>query len=148
MLNQLEVNRLSRAKVWLIAGVSALLMSVMLVLSSADTASATPKNFCYGVTLGGKGGGGGLYYCNSLYSPAPTFGSGFITEVGGSGAQHSVCVLAWYNNGTTMCSAGPNQGVYNFTPSGANGDVAEIYNNAAGTNTAYGFADVCASPCP
>ncbi len=146
MLNQLEVNRLSRAKVWLIAGVSALLMSVMLVLSSASPASAAPQNFCYGVHLVGKGSIPSAH-CDSWYGPAPSFRAGYITEVGGSGIQHSVCVLAWISNGTTMCSAGPNQGVYNFTPSGAYEDIAEIYNNASGENTVYGFADVCANPC-
>jgi hypothetical protein len=144
-MTQLDIGPLNRLKAGAAAAAAALLLCIVLMLLSASSASATAKNFCYGFAASGRPGP--AYWCNSLYSAAPTFGEGYITEVGGSGAQHSVCVLAWYGNGSTMCSGGANQGVYNFSPSGGNIDVAEIYNNAPGSNTLYGFADVCASPC-
>lgn len=123
--------------------VGALLVGAVFLTAAAQPARAEYKQFCWGVTLPGKGTS--PWWCDSLHNGGAT---GYITEVGGSGENHSVCVLAWYNNGVTMCSGGPNQGVYNFTPNGEIVDVAEIQNNAPGTNRVYAFVDRCASPCP
>lgn len=124
-------------KAWLVAGVGVLAMSVMLLLSSASPAHAEYKQFCWGKHLPGKGSG--EYWCSGAQD--------YITEVSGSGEQHSVCVTMWIQRSTTMCSGGPLQGVYDFAPNGEAADHPQIENNAPGANTVYGSVDYCIGPC-
>ncbi|MGE5335963.1 MAG: FG-GAP repeat domain-containing protein [Nitrososphaerota archaeon] len=46
-----------------------------------------------------------------------------------------------------MCSGGPNEGVYNYSPEGKIQAPAEIDNHAWGENTVFGFVGDCSSPC-
>jgi hypothetical protein len=128
----------------LVAGLAALALSVALLLSTAGPAHAIYKPFCWNVTLTGTGFPAGecdMYYHDGGSVP-------YVTEVGGTGFQHSVCVYARFS-GVHQCSGGPGQGVYNFTPDGTvgPGNWGKIENNAAGSNTVQAFVDYCNNPC-
>jgi hypothetical protein len=122
----------------IIAAASALGVCTVLMFSSASPAAAYSTGyqaFCSGVVLG-----------NGASCYAYNYGlSGYPTEVAGSGQQHSVCVGAQSSDGINMCSGGPNQGVYNYSPSGIYFALPYIYNNAAGNNTVFASAFFCAS---
>lgn len=126
--------------VWLTAAVASLALLAAFFLSTATPAKAWTtglQTYCFGVTLpGGKG-----QACRSLWENKV----GYITEVHGSGANHSVCVLAW-GEGIKMCSGGPLQGVYNASPAAVNPTYGEILNNAAGANKVYSSAVFCVNP--
>jgi hypothetical protein len=114
-----------------------LVVSIAL-LASTGSASAAYKQFCWGVTLPGPGN-----VCDSLYHDGI---AGLVTEVDGSSPDHSVCVLAWWGQGIEMCSAGPNQGVYNTTPPGVYNSVGQIRPNANASTRVYGAVILCATP--
>ncbi len=116
--------------------------ALVLLLSMTSSASAGYQQFCWGKKF--PGGTGNANVCDSLYNDGL---AGYINEVGGSGKQHSVCVLAWWGEGAEMCSGGANQGVYNPNPRGEIMSVGQIRNNAAGENTVYGFMVTCATNC-
>jgi hypothetical protein len=134
----------SQLKLSLTAAVGGVLVMAALLAAVAQPARAEYRQFCWGVQLAAKNTQN--YTCDSWNTE---LFAGYITEVGGSGANHSVCVKVWGDNANMMCSGGPNQGVYNFTPNGDFLHIAEIVNNATGgPNRVYGFVDKCASPCP
>jgi hypothetical protein len=120
-----------------VAAVSALLLGVMLLFTVTSSAKAGERNFCYGVTLPPKNQNG---QCNTAGSWGE-YWYAYIDAVYGSGDQHSVCVgLTPKGAGTSMCSTGPSQGVYNNTMNGALG-FPFVENNATGSSTkAYGKA--------
>jgi hypothetical protein len=121
-----------------VLGVTLLLM-VLAVLPTHSAHAVAYRQFCWGVTVGGHGDCSS-YNHDGIYA--------YMTEIDGSGYNHSVCVGAALE-GVIMCSGGPNQGVYNTTPTGANGEIARIYNNAAGSNKMYGAVWLCneVQPC-
>lgn len=128
-----------RIKGSVIAAASIMAVFFVLLLAQADSAFAYPTGyhqFCWGYVEGGYGS------CEALGHDGL---AGYTTEVDGSGANHSVCVEAAHSDGIRMCSPGPNQGVYNFSPSGTLLSIPVISNNAAGTNTVYGAAVFCAT---
>jgi hypothetical protein len=129
-----------RSKRGMVVALAALSLVSLAAISSPSPAKAEYMPFCWNVTLPGKGAGHGEWYCDSYYHNGL---SPYITEVGGVGLDHSVCVFAWYSNGTTMCSGGPGQGVYNFTPEPYGLDIGEIENNAPGSNRVQAFMDGC-----
>jgi hypothetical protein len=69
-----------------------------------------------------------------------SFGTGVssMTELVGSGEQHSVCV--WAAAGQTQCSGGPLQGVYNTSMAGCttNCGIPSISNNGFDWNKVFG----------
>ena len=117
----------------------------LLMLSAAAPANADYKQFCWGKYFPGGSKGAVPNICNSYVNDGIV---DYITEVGGSGSKRSVCVFVWYGDGSTMCSAGPNQGVYNTTPAGKFQSIGQIDNNATGDNVVYGYVITCASACP
>jgi len=98
---------------------------------TADAHAFNESKFCWGTTLKSKSGGGVESACNS-----PT-GYDHLNAIYGSGAQHSVCVKGWVS-GSTMCSGGANEGVYNPLPGVY--DAATIQNNGYSNNTVYAVA--------
>jgi hypothetical protein len=109
------------------------------MLSSASPAAASEwttglHQFCWGVVLGDHG------FCDANSHDGQ---AGYATEVSGSGVNHSVCVEARFSDGIRMCSGGPNQGVYNFSPSGNYLSIPNITNNAAGNNNVHASAYYC-----
>jgi hypothetical protein len=125
----------------LVAGAAAFATTVVLMISSAAPASALTTGyhqFCYGAYLPGLNS-----ICDSLNHDGQ---AGYVTEVDGSGVNHSVCVRAQANQGIEMCSGGPNQGVYNSTPPAIYATAAQIRNNASGPNTVYAAATYCVTP--
>lgn len=132
----LDVDRQKRL---LMVGIAAVAVCVAVLLVSAGAAKAWTTgavNFCYGVTLPG-----GPNTCGSTSENK----IGYLTEVSGSGADHSVCVRG-AGVGIKMCSGGPLQGVYNSSPPGTSISYGEIINNAAGANKVYGGAYFCVTP--
>lgn len=128
----------SSVKYRMAASMASLAVCAFLMMWSAGHAAAAWSTgyhqFCWGV-LEGNGGS-----CNA---ETHDFQAGYATEVDGSGANHSVCVEARYSDGIRMCSAGANQGVYDYSPSGIYVSVPYITNNATGNNTVYGSAFYC-----
>jgi FG-GAP-like repeat len=105
-------------------------LCTVFTLASAGPAQANGEfrfGGCWGKVLGGYG------FCGSYPWAAN------IEEVSGSGENHSVCVGV-QSVGSRMCSSGPLQGVYNFTPEGHFG-FPYIENNAAGSNKVYAVAN-------
>jgi hypothetical protein len=141
VIDQLGISRLRQL---LIAGLGALILCTAFMLASASPASALYQRFCWGKNLPGGNIGSVENMCDSYYNDGKI---GYIDEVGGSGAQHSVCAYAWYRDGISMCSSGPNQGVYNRTPVGRFTSVGQLENNARSANTVYGYMITCSSPC-
>jgi hypothetical protein len=135
-----EVRIRSLKKYWATMALGALAISAVLMLVSASPAAAYSTGyhqFCWGVVEGNNG------FCDSLNHDGQ---AGYATEVAGSGANHSVCVEARNSDGIRMCSGGPNQGVYNYSPSGYYVSIPNITNNATGNNTVYASAFYCATP--
>jgi hypothetical protein len=131
--------RMTPLKTTIVAGLTALAMSVVLLLSSASPAHALYKQFCWGVTLPNHNA-----TCNGIYNGGIV---AYLTEVDASGAQHAVCVRA-QQTGDTECSPGPNQGVYNFSPDGqVYGNWGWVENLGYSPNTVYGAYDYCNNPC-
>jgi hypothetical protein len=131
--------RRGRLHAWVAAG-TVLGSTIVLLLSLSGTASAYYQQFCWGVRVPGKYQSG--YKCGSWDGRTQT-GLWYITEVGGQGTLHSVCVDVSSEEVPTMCSGGPNQGVYNFYPQALAWVEAQIWNNAYGENVLYGFVDRC-----
>lgn len=121
-----------------LGAVTSLALATASLAPSPVAASVGYNQFCWGVTLPGGTG----TTCDSLNHNGIV---GYVTEVAGSGYDHSVCVWAAFNEGIKMCSAGPNQGVYNKTPPAIYPSYGIIGNNAAGTNKVYGAVILCAA---
>jgi uncharacterized membrane protein len=116
--------------------VSALLMAMLWIVSTAPSAQASERHYCYGVTLGAQYSP--TAQCNTAGGWGETW-YGYIDAVYGSGDQHSVCVGVTPKAGKSMCSTGPGQGIYNDTMKGALG-FPYIENNASSPTKAYGNA--------
>jgi hypothetical protein len=136
--------RMTPIRATIVAGLTALAMSVVLLLSSSSPAHAIYKQYCWGVTLPG---GTNQYH---PYCTGQTNGGQvpYLTEVDGSGANHAVCVWAAFS-GNMQCSGGPNQGVYNQSPNGTvgPGNWGFISNLGYASNVVYGSYDYCTNPC-
>jgi hypothetical protein len=131
----------NRSKFTIGAALAILAIAVALLFTSAAPAHAIYQPFCWNVTLSNNQGCD--EYTHDHFIPP------YITEVGGTGFQHSVCVRV-RATGVTQCSSGPAQGVYNFTPDGTygpNADYGIIIDNAPGSNTVQAFVDYCNNPC-
>lgn len=116
----------------------ATLLALLAVLASCVALTTAPSKaeaagnapYCWGVWLQGKN-----HWCQG---PG---GGAALTQLVGSGAQHSVCV--WALAGRTMCSPGPNQAVYNTSMAGCphwNCGIPSISNNGYSPNQVYGRA--------
>lgn len=90
-------------------------------------ASASEATYCWGTWL---------QYHNSYCDMRE--GIPNVTELVGSGEQHSVCV--WVAAGQTECSPGPLQGVYNTSMAGCGGGcgIPSILNNGYDWNKVFG----------
>ena len=142
-MDQIRVRHL---KPWIVAGLGALSISAVLILALATTASAGFSQFCYGVHVSGQDKWGGNPPGSLCDSYANDGVLGYVTEVAGAGTLHSVCVVAWYE-GSKMCSGGPNQGVYNPTPTGKLLQGAQILNNSTGENVVSAYIVTCKESC-
>jgi hypothetical protein len=137
-----EVSAAAREKNlnWWKGGIGALgatlLLCALLGTFSPSPAKAEYTPFCWNVTLPGAGHNAA---CDSLNHDHIVR---YVAEVGGVGFEHAVCVWAW-SNGTKMCSGGPGQGVYNFTPEPSFEDWTVIENIAPGSNRVQAFMDGC-----
>lgn len=109
---------------------AAMLILMLGMASKAHAYSLGYKQFCWGQVLTYKNQG-----CDQLSHGGDV---GYVAEVSGSGAQHSVCVTTRPNSQPIMCSAGPNQGVYNNKVNPGLLAYGWIQNNASGNNTVYG----------
>lgn len=99
----------------------------LLAMIPARASAAGNANYCWGTVLQFHND-----YCNS------GFGISNMTELVGSGEQHSVCV--WAAAGQTECSPGPLQGVYNTSMAGCGTGcgIPSILNNGYSSNKVFG----------
>jgi hypothetical protein len=120
----------SRTKLLIAIGLAAL--SLLAIASPRPAEAAGEHSFCWGVTLEEKPWLGSECWNASKFA---------ITAIWGKGQSHSVCVGAGWNHeagsGVIMCSGGPEQSVYNETPTGSY-QSPFIYNNAYSPTKAWG----------
>jgi uncharacterized membrane protein len=116
-----------RLRVGLLAALLAVLATCAVASVSPTQASAAGNaQFCWGQWLQSHN-----QYCHT------GFGVSNLTQIVGSGAQHSVCV--WAYAGRTMCSPGPLQAVYNTSMAGCGFcGIPSINNNGYSPNQVYG----------
>jgi hypothetical protein len=126
VIDQLRTNRLKQS---LIAGMAALAMSALFLLTAASPARAGESDFCWGVTLAKNGQAG--FSCED-----PNYR--YLTGVYGQGTQGHVCVGSLGSGEGLACSDDRSYGVYKGF-SGAQALRAFIMNYDGSTaNKVYG----------
>jgi hypothetical protein len=119
----------SSRRVWSLLALLAVAISCIALAAIPNRASASGSApYCSGVWLQNHNDS-----CNTGYGVPNTY------QLVGSGAQHSVCV--WDAAGSTQCSGGANQAVYNTSMSGCGGGcgIPSIKNNGFDWNQVYGY---------
>jgi hypothetical protein len=121
--------RLNGRRAWSFMALLAVVASCLVVATKPSEASAAGSApYCSGVWLHNHS-----EWCTAGYGVPNTY------QLVGSGIQHSVCV--WVAAGSTQCSPGPNQAVYNTTMAGcgAGCGIPSINNNGYDWNQVYGY---------
>lgn len=111
----------------LLAFIAIAAVCALAALVPARASAAGNAAFCWGTVLSNHND----WCTNGAYTPN-------MTEIVGSGEQHSVCV--WAAAGVTQCSSGPLQGVYNTSMAGCGTGcgVPAINNNGFSPNRVFG----------
>lgn len=121
------VEAVDRSRGSLLAVLAVAVVCALAAIIPAKASAAGNTTYCWGTWLQNHGD----WCTNSIGEPN-------MTELVGSGEQHSVCVSA--AAGVTECSPGPLQGVYNTSMAGCgNGcGVPVISNNGYSANKVFG----------